>query len=222
MHTLSPRQAGRSFPDAVRTSAPARHRRRAEPVRRSARHPRAHALAPAARRMGHLRRAPSGPHLPAAAAIRSAGADASTSRIRPRCRRATGTSPSSTTAFPALGGSGRAEVARAGGADGARPTAIARSSSTRPTAVGSLGALPLDHIELLLSVWGDRTARLGAREDVRYVHAVREPRHRGRRDAAASARPDLRVSGRAAGAGADGAAVAASTARGTAGARSRR
>jgi UDPglucose--hexose-1-phosphate uridylyltransferase len=33
----------------------------------------------------------------------------------------------------------------------------------------SLGALPLDHIELLLQVWGERTQRLGEREDIRYV-----------------------------------------------------
>jgi UDPglucose--hexose-1-phosphate uridylyltransferase len=33
----------------------------------------------------------------------------------------------------------------------------------------SLGALPLDHIELLLQVWGDRTEQLGAREDIAYV-----------------------------------------------------
>ncbi|MBG9387622.1 galactose-1-phosphate uridylyltransferase [Caenimonas aquaedulcis] len=33
----------------------------------------------------------------------------------------------------------------------------------------SLGSLPLSHVELLLQVWGDRTARLGAREDIRYV-----------------------------------------------------
>jgi UDPglucose--hexose-1-phosphate uridylyltransferase len=34
---------------------------------------------------------------------------------------------------------------------------------------GSLGALPLDHIELLLDVWADRTLRLSARSDVEYV-----------------------------------------------------
>jgi UDPglucose--hexose-1-phosphate uridylyltransferase len=34
---------------------------------------------------------------------------------------------------------------------------------------GALGRLPLDHIELLLQVWGDRTERLGARGDIRYV-----------------------------------------------------
>jgi len=34
---------------------------------------------------------------------------------------------------------------------------------------GSLGRLPLDHVELLLQVWGERTERLGAREDVQYV-----------------------------------------------------
>jgi UDPglucose--hexose-1-phosphate uridylyltransferase len=33
----------------------------------------------------------------------------------------------------------------------------------------SLGALPLDHLELLLEVWADRTRELGAREEVRYV-----------------------------------------------------
>jgi UDPglucose--hexose-1-phosphate uridylyltransferase len=34
---------------------------------------------------------------------------------------------------------------------------------------GSLGALPLWHVELLLEVWGDRYRELGAREDVEYV-----------------------------------------------------
>lgn len=33
----------------------------------------------------------------------------------------------------------------------------------------SLGRLPLDHVELLLTVWADRTRVLGAREDVQYV-----------------------------------------------------
>ena len=33
----------------------------------------------------------------------------------------------------------------------------------------SLGALPLDHLELLLAVWADRTRALGARADVAYV-----------------------------------------------------
>jgi UDPglucose--hexose-1-phosphate uridylyltransferase len=33
----------------------------------------------------------------------------------------------------------------------------------------SLGALPLDHIALLLQVWGDRTRRLGAEEVIQYV-----------------------------------------------------
>jgi UDPglucose--hexose-1-phosphate uridylyltransferase len=36
-------------------------------------------------------------------------------------------------------------------------------------AKSSLGALPLDHIVLLLQVWGDRTARLGAREEIAFV-----------------------------------------------------
>ena len=70
--------------------------------------------------------------------------------------------------FPALGGSGRVDVPQL-----AVPTAAADGHCEvvvyTPDAVGSLGALPLDHIELLLSVWGDRTARLGARDDVRYV-----------------------------------------------------
>ncbi len=34
---------------------------------------------------------------------------------------------------------------------------------------GSLGRLPLPHIELLLQVWGDRTQRLGSRPDIQYV-----------------------------------------------------
>jgi UDPglucose--hexose-1-phosphate uridylyltransferase len=33
----------------------------------------------------------------------------------------------------------------------------------------SLGALPLDHIDLLLQVWGDRTTRIGARQEIQYV-----------------------------------------------------
>jgi UDPglucose--hexose-1-phosphate uridylyltransferase len=33
----------------------------------------------------------------------------------------------------------------------------------------SLGALPLDHIELLLQVWADRTVQLGARDGIEYV-----------------------------------------------------
>ena len=36
-------------------------------------------------------------------------------------------------------------------------------------ATGSLGALPLDRLELLVDVWADRTGELGARDDVRYV-----------------------------------------------------
>ena len=34
---------------------------------------------------------------------------------------------------------------------------------------GSLAMLPLDHIELLIDVWADRTRRLGAREEIAYV-----------------------------------------------------
>jgi UDPglucose--hexose-1-phosphate uridylyltransferase len=33
----------------------------------------------------------------------------------------------------------------------------------------SLGALPLEHIELVLQVWGERTQQLGARPDIEYV-----------------------------------------------------
>jgi UDPglucose--hexose-1-phosphate uridylyltransferase len=33
----------------------------------------------------------------------------------------------------------------------------------------SLGRLPLDHIQLLLEVWGDRTREIGARPDINYV-----------------------------------------------------
>lgn len=34
---------------------------------------------------------------------------------------------------------------------------------------GALGRLPVDHIDLLMQVWGDRTERLGARESIQYV-----------------------------------------------------
>lgn len=34
---------------------------------------------------------------------------------------------------------------------------------------GSLGALPLSRVELIIEVWADRTRELGAREDVKYV-----------------------------------------------------
>ena len=39
----------------------------------------------------------------------------------------------------------------------------------RSDATASLGALPLDHLELLFEVWADRYRALGAREDVEYV-----------------------------------------------------
>lgn len=40
-----------------------------------------------------------------------------------------------------------------------------------PDETGSLGTLPLDHLELVVEVWGERTRELGARDDVRYVLA---------------------------------------------------
>ena len=54
------------------------------------------------------------------------------------------------------------------------------------------------HLELLVDVWADRYAELGARADVAVRVPVREPRRRGRRDAAPPARADLRLSVRAA------------------------
>jgi UDPglucose--hexose-1-phosphate uridylyltransferase len=70
--------------------------------------------------------------------------------------------------FPALGGQGVAESPPL-----PVPTAPADGHCEvvvyTPEAGGSLGALPLDHLALLLSVWADRTARLGARDDVRFV-----------------------------------------------------
>ena len=38
-----------------------------------------------------------------------------------------------------------------------------------PDASTSLGALPLEHIELIIAVWADRTTALGGRSDVAYV-----------------------------------------------------
>lgn len=53
------------------------------------------------------------------------------------------------------------------------PTALAAGAAEvvvySQDASASLGALPLWHVRLLIDVWADRTARLGAREDVRYV-----------------------------------------------------
>ena len=70
--------------------------------------------------------------------------------------------------FPSLGGQGRAEVPAL-----SVPTAPSDGHCEvvvyTPDRDTSLGALALDHIELLLSVWGDRTRRLGARDDVRWV-----------------------------------------------------
>ena len=124
----------------------------AEPVPRAATRAGAPALASVARRVGDLRRAPPGPHVPAAARVRPAGARRSTQRSRPSCRPATGTSPCSTTAFPSLGGHGRATPPAlhvpTAPADGHCEVVV--FTHDRDT---SLGALPLDHIELLLQVW---------------------------------------------------------------------
>jgi UDPglucose--hexose-1-phosphate uridylyltransferase len=38
-----------------------------------------------------------------------------------------------------------------------------------PSQTGSLGGLPLAHVELLMAVWADRTAELGGRADIDYV-----------------------------------------------------
>ena len=70
--------------------------------------------------------------------------------------------------FPALGGDGQADVPSLH-----VPTAAAGGHCEvvvyTPDRETSLGALALDHLELLLSVWADRTRRLGARDDVRLV-----------------------------------------------------
>ncbi len=109
--------------------------------------------------------------------------------------------------FPALGGQGRSDVpalhvptAPAGG-----HCEVVVYTPDRDT---SLGALPLDHLELLLSVWARPHAAPRQPRRRALCLSVREPRHRGRRDAAPSARPDLCLSGGAAGAGADGGAGA--------------
>ncbi|MEP7056433.1 MAG: galactose-1-phosphate uridylyltransferase [Caldimonas sp.] len=70
--------------------------------------------------------------------------------------------------FPALGGQGLADVPslHVTTAPSSGHCEVVVYTPDRGT---SLGALALDHIELLLSVWGDRTRRLGARNDVAYV-----------------------------------------------------
>ena len=62
----------------------------------------------------------------------------------------------------------------------------------------SLGGLPLDHLELLAEVWADRYRELGGARRRAVRVRVREPRRRGRGDALASARADLRLPVRAA------------------------
>ena len=70
--------------------------------------------------------------------------------------------------FPALGGPARAAVpslhVATAPADGHCEVVV-----YTPDRDTSLGALALDHLELLLSVWADRTRRLSERGDVRYV-----------------------------------------------------
>jgi UDPglucose--hexose-1-phosphate uridylyltransferase len=70
--------------------------------------------------------------------------------------------------FPALGGRGTSDVPTL-----YVPTAPADGQCEvvvyTPDRATSLAALALGHIELLLSVWADRTRRLGARDDVRFV-----------------------------------------------------
>ena len=70
--------------------------------------------------------------------------------------------------FPALGGQGAADVPElhVATAAAAGHCEVVVYTPERTTA---LGALALGHIELLLEVWGDRTCRLGARDDIRYV-----------------------------------------------------
>ena len=125
---------------------------------------------------------------------------------RPRCRRATGKRRCSTTASPRW-------LARRH--DAPTPTCRPLPADGRCEVVvfthdpaGSLGALPLEHIALLLEVWADRSAAW-ARATTLLRLPVREPRRRGRRDAASSARADLRLSRRAADPGADDAIAAA-------------
>ena len=72
--------------------------------------------------------------------------------------------------FSALGTTPGAEVAT-------RPVATAAAGGRCEVVVftqnpaTSLGALPLEHLELVLEVWADRTRALAARDDVAYVFA---------------------------------------------------
>jgi UDPglucose--hexose-1-phosphate uridylyltransferase len=69
--------------------------------------------------------------------------------------------------FPALAPSALARdqsaVPHRGGAGTAEVVVFTRDAGS------SLGALPLDHLDLLFEVWADRTRELGARGDVDYV-----------------------------------------------------
>lgn len=72
--------------------------------------------------------------------------------------------------FPSLGGGVAGALPQLAvptrAADGHCEVVVYTPDPRRP-----LGDLPLDHIELVLSVWADRTRRLGARPDVGYVMA---------------------------------------------------
>jgi UDPglucose--hexose-1-phosphate uridylyltransferase len=118
--------------------------------------------------MGHVCRAPPGPDIPAAAAVRPARRDRRPGASDLSFPRAIGTSRSSTTASRRSAARGRADLptlhVATAPADGHCEVVV-----YTPDRQTSLGALALDHIELLLSVWADRTRRLGARGDVSYV-----------------------------------------------------
>ena len=203
MHALELHQARRPAADAVRAASRSTPRLAApSPFAEPLHGQPAPALASAARRVGHLRGLPPGPHLPAAARVQPAGGDHRSGATRPRCRRATGTSRCSTTAFPSLEpaahdaaaelivptapGAGRCEVVVF--TQDPQRRRSARCRSTTSSCCCRSGATARD--------------ALGARARHPVRAAVREPRRRGRRHAAPSARADLRLPGRAAGAGA--------------------
>src|SRR5262249_35379950 len=151
------------------------------------------ALAPAARRVGRLRRTPAGAHVPAAAGVQPARPDdrstppdrAAEGRLRRRGVREPVSVPDAPGPQPtrAVGAAPAGAWWLRGRRLHAGPERVARASAARPRRAAARGlGRPLPR------------ARRARRRPVR--DAVREPRRRGRRHAAPPARPDLRLPGR--------------------------
>ena len=160
------------------------------------RHPLAAALRRAAGRVGGHRLAPADAHLPAAGRrvparpvpARPADRDPGERLPGRRLREP----------VPVAGHRGRARRAadgagQPGGRAAARASAAARSSASPTSTTASSPTSGAERARLVVDVWADRTAALGAHRRHRVRLPVREPRRGDRGDAVAPPRPDLRL-----------------------------